>query len=256
MRYLCDTCGKSYQHKRNLKRHVKERHCTLEYWNCVEENCSSRFIRRSYLSRHLAWTHGYNKTDAREAAINATRGDNPTQYGDREEISDDDTILDLLAERDQTVTFQDYCDKIDGFDTDILDNDATEIVQIDIDDILEGDIDIDVFEGVPYGHINENDHEVNNDGVDSVHMNDGDGNDGENGDGDGRENVMNSDNESVIIVSSDDEEIVTDGTVVTTNDRTVVQTLVLIFTKRQRYNNDTLVNTSTTLEKEVYTYTE
>ena len=79
-------CGKSYKHKRNLKRHIKERHNDSEHWNCIEEGCSSRFIRRSYLSKHLVWIHGYNQDDAREAVLSAPRHDKPKQYGEFEDI--------------------------------------------------------------------------------------------------------------------------------------------------------------------------
>lgn len=70
----------------------------VEHWNCVVDGCQKRFIRRSYLSRHLVWTHDYSRCYAREAALTAPRGDKPKQHDGLEDISDDDSILDLLAE--------------------------------------------------------------------------------------------------------------------------------------------------------------
>ena len=84
-------------------RHVKERHVQVEHWNCVANGCSSKFIRLSYLSRYLVWKHGYGQIDAREAALVALRGDIPKQHGDLEDISEDDSIFYLLAEREEKV---------------------------------------------------------------------------------------------------------------------------------------------------------
>ena len=33
--HKCDTCGQSYGYKRNLKRHMNEKHADIEHWNCV-----------------------------------------------------------------------------------------------------------------------------------------------------------------------------------------------------------------------------
>ena len=108
-------------HKRNLKRHIKEMHNDSEHWNCVEEGCSSRFIRRSYLSKHLVWIHGYNQDDAIEAVLSAPREDKPKQYGEFE----GDSILDLLAERDATLKSSEFYDKIEDFNTDFFDQQTT-----------------------------------------------------------------------------------------------------------------------------------
>ena len=93
---------------------------------CLGKN--PKFIRRGYLSRHLVWTHGYSRSDARKAAMSAPRGDRPNQHGGIEDIRDDGTILDLLAEHDETVNVQDYFDKVDDFDTDLLANDVNYIL--------------------------------------------------------------------------------------------------------------------------------
>lgn len=74
MGYTCDTCNKTYKHKRNLNRHISEKHTDLEHWNCNFNSCKGRFIRRSYLFTHLSKIHGYSKAEARERALGATRG--------------------------------------------------------------------------------------------------------------------------------------------------------------------------------------
>ena len=99
MPFKC-TCGKEYLYNRNLKRHVKEKHCQSEYWNCVINGCTSKFIRRSYLAKHLNIFHNYDRVTSRECAINATRGDVRVESQYYEDISEDDSILDLLAEAD------------------------------------------------------------------------------------------------------------------------------------------------------------
>ena len=103
---------KSYVYKRNLKRHIKERHLPIEHWNCTETNCLSQFIRRSYLSTHLILKHGYDKKSAIETAITAHRGDISQQSGFYEDISDDDTILDLLQERSNSMKEQGFSEMV------------------------------------------------------------------------------------------------------------------------------------------------
>lgn len=99
MSFLCDTCGKVYKHKRNLKGHVEEKHLELPHWCCVESDCSSRFIRRSYLFHHLMTIHHLSKDDARNKTIFAIRANKETEakndsYYDA--VSDDDNILDIF----------------------------------------------------------------------------------------------------------------------------------------------------------------
>ena len=62
--------------------------------------CTSKFIRRSYLAKHLNRYHNYYRVTSRECAINATRGDVRVESQYYEDISEDDSILDLLAEAD------------------------------------------------------------------------------------------------------------------------------------------------------------
>lgn len=119
--YMCDTCGKSYQYKRNLKRHVNEKHCTVEHWNCVEKNCKSKFIRRNYLSKHLILTHGYTTLRAKEVACRAPRGD-LQQEAYYEDISEDDSVFDLIGTINEIKSQPRFYEKIDDFELDYLDN--------------------------------------------------------------------------------------------------------------------------------------
>ena len=74
----------------------------------------SKFVRRSYLSKHLILKHGFNKLDAHSTACQAPRGDiQPEEYYD--DVSDDDTILDLIQEMDQEQYEQHYMDFISSF---------------------------------------------------------------------------------------------------------------------------------------------
>ena len=62
---------------------------------------------RSYLSKHLITRHAYDTVTARECVLSATRGvyQVPAYYEDE---SDDDTILDLLADADGTMYNQSF----------------------------------------------------------------------------------------------------------------------------------------------------
>ena len=66
MVFLCDTCGRSYTYKRNLRRHVKERHLRKHKFMCPRYDCRVEFIRRTYISMHLTKCHKYTQLEARE----------------------------------------------------------------------------------------------------------------------------------------------------------------------------------------------
>ena len=148
MSLLCDIYGSSYKYKRNLTRHIKEKHCDVEHWNCVIGGCSAKFIRRSYLSKHLILHHSYDKVTARECAMNAYRGDYQEQSY-YENVSDDDSILDLIVETDGTVYDQQYNDiliqfnvnKLEGhksnYDINVLDRACD--VEMEMDDRQNSD---------------------------------------------------------------------------------------------------------------------
>ena len=122
--FKCELCPKTYQYERNLKRHVREKHTTIEYWLCVKSDCVSKFVRRSYLSKHLMLKHEFSKLEAHEAACQAPRGDIQCEtYYDP--VSDDDTIFDLIEEMDQEQYAEQYKETISNFDvTDFNNNEV------------------------------------------------------------------------------------------------------------------------------------
>ena len=169
----------------------------------------------------------------------------------------------MLAERDETVNVQDYIDKVDGFDTDLLAN--------DVDDILDGfSIHGDVNDDVVSAHGDVNDDvvsahgDVNDDAV-SAHgdVNDNDGavsvQDDVNGDvsvndsDDGGD--MNNNIDDIIVISSDDDDCADDvGTVAVSNSRTVIEALVLTFYRTRRYVDGNVVDSSVSMERQYYQY--
>ena len=117
--YDCDLCDKSYPQKRNLKRHVREKHRDVEFYNCPERGCVTKFIRREYVSRHLCNIHGYAKLKANEAACFAPRGDiQDNGYYDNE--SEYDSVFDLIGEMNDENYNSKYMDTIENFDSNLL----------------------------------------------------------------------------------------------------------------------------------------
>ncbi|KAJ9596792.1 hypothetical protein L9F63_012173, partial [Diploptera punctata] len=56
-KFICQTCGASYKHKRNWTRHMKFE-CGLEpQYSCIL--CSKRFTRNSTLIRHVNTHHQF-----------------------------------------------------------------------------------------------------------------------------------------------------------------------------------------------------
>ena len=98
--FACDKCDKSYKYRRNLKRHVMERHTEKEHWKCSIADCGSTFIRRSYLCDHLTYIHNLKRAKARRIALGAQRTNHRLCEYYYEEISSDDDILDLIQEAD------------------------------------------------------------------------------------------------------------------------------------------------------------
>lgn len=107
MAYRCDTCDRTFTKKRNLKRHINEQHNDLKYWKCTVEKCSSKFIRRSNLKCHLEKLHKFTKDEARKQSIKAKQFPTNTtsKYSD---VSDDDSVLDMVAELDEFVNSYDF----------------------------------------------------------------------------------------------------------------------------------------------------
>ena len=94
--HQCDMCGRNYRLKRNLTRHLSEKHSKdYEHWNGIELDCAKTFIRRTTLTHHLRTIHRYTSIRAGEFSLRALRGD--TQANNYyEDISDDDSIFDVI----------------------------------------------------------------------------------------------------------------------------------------------------------------
>ena len=132
------TCGSSYGYKRNLKRHMNEKHADIEHWNCVEVKCAKTFTRRSSLSHNLVTVHGYTSLRAREFALRARRGavHDESYYEDisddgrgavhdesyYEDISDDDTVFELINEIEEIREIRGADESVMNFDLDYLDD--------------------------------------------------------------------------------------------------------------------------------------
>lgn len=137
--YKCDLCPKSYRYEKNLKRHIKESHSNKEFWFCAEDNCVSKFVRRSYLSKHLVLKHGFDKLRAHETACKAPRGDlDRDSYYD--EISEDESVLDLIEEMYAEQYNEKYISTISDFVViEYNNNDVVEVGHGEYNDITESD---------------------------------------------------------------------------------------------------------------------
>ncbi|KAH3717987.1 hypothetical protein DPMN_060784 [Dreissena polymorpha] len=111
--YKCDTCQKLYKYKKNLLKHVREHHQVVEHWNCSVTDCNIRFIRRSYLSKHLVQQHGIAPSKAREDAVSAPRENQTPQNAYYDDVSEDDSILDLLSYNDFVKEFESVIEEFD-----------------------------------------------------------------------------------------------------------------------------------------------
>ena len=139
MGFKCYQCGKEYVHKRNLQRHTDEHYSNQEHWNCVVSTCESTFIRREYLAKHLVLFHGYDKTISRECAINAIRGDRQIQPN-YEDICEDDSILDLIAEADSASYSSDGDHFISSFDTEWFEHDGLHVNPKTVSKVFNADV--------------------------------------------------------------------------------------------------------------------
>ena len=121
--FQCDLCPRSYRYNKNLKRHVREVHRDVEYWLCVQDNCVSKFVRRSYLSKHLVNKHGFEKLEAHATACVAPRGDvdRDTYY---DKVSEDDSVLDMIEEMDAAQYGDRYMNTITEFKIPDLNNNS------------------------------------------------------------------------------------------------------------------------------------
>ena len=129
-------------------------------------SCSSQFIRRSYLSKHLVIKHGYITLRAWEFACRAPRGDiRHNIVAEYEDISEDDSVFDLIHAIE---AIRRHDEKIADFDMGYLDdirlahgsntgntnavfgdgdNVWEEVFDNDVNDLINGDGDTDAVFG-------------------------------------------------------------------------------------------------------------
>ena len=101
----------------------EKKHTTIKYWLCARSDCVSKFVRRSYLSKHLMLKHEFSKLEAHGAASQAPRGD--IQCETYYDPVSNDTIFDLIEEMDQEQYAEQYKEKISNFDvTDFNNNEV------------------------------------------------------------------------------------------------------------------------------------
>lgn len=106
MPYICDKCGKEYMYRRNLTRHTNEKHRPREHWNCVREDCRSKFIRRSYLHRRLVLVLSISSDEARHMSLLAPRGGIWAYDQYYEGVSADELIFNLPKEEEAIADFR------------------------------------------------------------------------------------------------------------------------------------------------------
>lgn len=123
--FTCDHCNKNYKFKRNLVRHIIERHGETKFYKCSVQDCSVKFRRRGYLKQHLKNSHGFDNEDARRYSYEVEGNENLSnqtacadnaqecmQTGSRspyipecEDISEDEDIdFDFLSDFLETLT--------------------------------------------------------------------------------------------------------------------------------------------------------
>lgn len=67
--YFCDTCQAIFTLKRNLTRHISEKHLYHNYWHCAIEVCETKYTRRYNLVNHLEKTHSLSRVQALQTAL-------------------------------------------------------------------------------------------------------------------------------------------------------------------------------------------
>ena len=230
--YVCDICNREYKYKKNLKRHLQEKHSpTFEYWNCTEAGCSSKFIRKGYLFKHLHMIHHLSENTARRKAIDAQRGDIPQQQQYYEDISDDDTVLDLIRDLGE---FSDNGEKfdVDNYLSSDGNNDQESQNNLsDVNDNQENADDDNFPEAEAGGNIQES---MNYEVISSCD-----------------EEIVTDENNNDCIVISDSEEK-EDSTVDVSKVKTKTQTLILTFSRKVSYIDGQEVYSDALFEQDYY----
>ena len=138
--FVCDTCYRGYSHRRNLTRHIQEKHGDISYYPCTEYLCRGRFMRRGFLVTHLRKSHNIDRDKAERLSRRVERVRKQDSYvlfqyhSDISDLSDDESCFDklslqgnslekVLAENDRQNSniVQELCDSLKTF-TDNSDN--------------------------------------------------------------------------------------------------------------------------------------
>ena len=89
---------------------------------------------------NLVLFHGYDKFTSRECAINAIRGDRQIQPNYYEDISEDDPILDIIAEADSASYSSDEDYFINNFDTEWCEYDGLHITIKPVTKVMNAEV--------------------------------------------------------------------------------------------------------------------
>lgn len=283
--FKCSQCPNTYKYDRNLKRHIRESHEDIDFWFCAIGNCVKKYVRRSYLSKHLINKHGYDKLKAHETACKAPRGiiDREAYY-DKE--SEDDTVFDLIGEMNAAEYGERYMTTISEFnvqdqsscasvsveingetssvDSNNSGNGAVLVGSVEYSDITDSDMsDVNDAE-VKANEVESSVDSVRDDAVNGV-INDDDNesvetvldyNDGVSSDGytemdennnekDDQTNETTTDDVEVIVIDSDDEKAIDVSQM-----RTKTQTFYNLYRKQTRYIGDKVIDVIITTVKE------
>lgn len=95
--FYCDTCQAIFTLKRNLTRHISEKHLAKKFWCCVMEDCESKCSRRYNLVNHLEKVHGISRAEALETALKS-QPSTPDKGGYEDISEDDDALVQIIAE--------------------------------------------------------------------------------------------------------------------------------------------------------------
>ena len=134
--FVCGHCNREYESQVKLKLHKNDKHNEMKHYRCVIPLCKFKFIRRTYLKRHLRAIHGFIKSDAKRLSKSAKSVGQTTQrvsepYSDIEDISDD--VLSDNCNTQINNTCVDVCSK-DVHNTtlfsDRADNEGSDVIAI------------------------------------------------------------------------------------------------------------------------------
>ncbi len=106
--YTCDHCRKDYKFKRNLVRHIKDRHSSIQRIACTVPDCEVTFLRKGYLLDHLKNVHRLNNDSVKHSAC---APETPTPYipicEDISEDESDQIDMNIMMELAEKLTDED-----------------------------------------------------------------------------------------------------------------------------------------------------